>query len=118
MSIRRQSFVVVAVLAAVYLLITLSRDLVGLFSARERITKEERTVAELQTEQQQLAQEIEYVASEEFVEKEAREKLLMSKPGEVVVLDPHEEQLKVGEKTGDGAERELANWEKWVHLFF
>ena len=120
MSIRRQIFTALAVLLGAYLIIVLSKDLLGLLSARERIGREQGEVTRLEEEQQELASELEYVTSEEFVEREAREKLLMSKPGEVVVLIPEEEDEEVGkvEEPFDSAQgRELANWEKWFQLF-
>jgi cell division protein FtsB len=121
MSIRRQFFTAVAVLLGAYLTIALSKDLLGLLSARERIAKEQEEVTRLEEEQQGLASELEYVTSEEFVEHEAREKLLMSKPGEVVVLLPEEEggekEEPVSAEGSGEANKELANWEKWVQLF-
>jgi cell division protein FtsB len=120
MSIRRQIFTAIAVLLGTYLTIALSKDLLGLLSARERIAKEQEEVTRLEEEQQELASELEYVSSEEFVEREAREKLLMSKPGEVVVLLPEEDGEKEEPASYEGsgeAKKELANWEKWIQLF-
>lgn len=116
MSIRRQVLPALTVLLGTYLTIVLSREIVKLLATRERIEKEQAAVQRLEAEQQDLAQELEYVASEAFVEKEAREKLLMGKPGEVVVLFEEEPVGDQGEP-GVGSE-DLANWEKWVRLFF
>jgi hypothetical protein len=75
-------------------------------------------VVDLEAQQQELAKDLNYVMSEGFVEKEAREKLLMSKPGEVVVLlPPEEERDEISSENFDEEERELENWEKWVRLF-
>jgi cell division protein FtsB len=118
MSIRRQIFSIIAVFLGAYLTIALSRDLLGLLSARERIAEEQEEVSRLEEEQQELASELEYVVSEEFVEEEAREKLLMRKPGEVVILLPEEEGEQVDKVDQvEEVDKELANWERWAELF-
>ena len=119
MSIQRQGLSVVIILLGIYLIISLSQDLWKLLEARERIARERQEVAKLEQEQQGLASRLEEVMSEEFVEREAREKLLMSKPGETVVLLPEEgkeEKRVLGQKVVD-EEGDLANWEKWMRLF-
>ncbi len=118
---RRQVFSILVVLVGIYFIIALSRDLVELLSARERLEREQSEVERLSQEQQKLAEQLGYVMSDEFVEKEAREKLLMGKPGEVVMLLPPEEE-KVGQEgltqvKESSKVKELANWQKWIQLF-
>ena len=78
------------------------------------------SVKKLEEEQQALGKELEYALSDEFVEKEARDKLLMAKPGEVVViLPPYDEVTSSSDLVFDeDRKEELENWEKWVRLFF
>jgi len=120
---RRQVFRILALLVGIYFIVSLSRDILELLSARERLVKEQTEVDKLTQEQQKLAEQLGYVMSDEFVEKEAREKLLMGKPGEVVMLLPPDEQARKGGSVtaksdlASGEARELANWEKWVRLF-
>ena len=119
MSIRTHSLVVLALLLGTFFIITFSRDLLDLMSSRERIAKEQAEVAQLEGEQQELASELNQVMSDEFVEKEAREKLLLSKPGETVVILPPNERAgeqESSQNNQDGEEK-LANWEKWAQLF-
>lgn len=61
-----------------------------------------------------LTEKLQYVKSNEFVEKEAREKLGLVKEGEHIVIAPPPPQntLKDGQK--DAKE----NWKKWWELFF
>ena len=120
---RRQIASALALLVGIALIIALSRDLVKLLSARGRLVREQNEVQKLEQEQQELAQKLGDVMSEEFVEKEAREKLLMGKPGEVVVLLPPEERTGEGgvastkSDLASGEAEELANWKKWAQLF-
>jgi cell division protein FtsB len=117
MSIRKQIFNILPILVGILLIISLSRDLQQLLEARERIEKEQEEVEFLEAEQQELAQELEYVMSDEFVEKEAREKLLMSRPGETVILLPSEGENETDQDNDQDDEKRLANWEKWIQLF-
>lgn len=117
---RRQASSVIAILVGIFLIISLSRDLQLLLSARERIEKEHKRVMNLEEEQQGLAEDLEQVISEEFIEREARDKLLMAKPGEVVVVLPAVEEATSPRKLvfEEDVEKEMANWEKWMKLFF
>jgi len=53
-----------------------------------RLIEAKRELAALQQERARLEQEVQYRQSAEFVEKEARNKLNMVKPGEKVLLKP------------------------------
>ncbi len=116
MSISRRILGPLGILIGIVLIISLSRDISELLEARDRLVGEQLEVARLEAEQQKLATELENVMSDEFVEREAREKLLMSKADEVVVILPEVDEAKNAEKEEE-EERELANWEKWVALF-
>lgn len=118
MSIRRQAVKVLLIFVGIFLIISMSRDLQELLEARGRIEKDRQGVAELEREQQELAKELEYVLSDEFVEKEARDKLMMGKPGEIVVILPEGKwEESTGSSESEAGEEELPNWRKWVRLF-
>lgn len=55
------------------------------------------------------------VKTDEFIEKEARDKLNMGKPGETVVLIP---DSLLATKSASPTASEISNWEKWKRLFF
>ncbi|OGY17782.1 MAG: hypothetical protein A2900_06075 [Candidatus Chisholmbacteria bacterium RIFCSPLOWO2_01_FULL_50_28] len=119
---RRQAFSILALLLGIYFIVALSRDLLDLLSKRERIIQEEAEVAKLEQEQRDLAEKLQYVSGDEFVEKEAREKLLMGKPGEVVMLLPPDNDQTgqagpTSDKDQNSAKEDLANWEKWAQVF-
>lgn len=60
-----------------------------------------------------LQQKLSYVKSNEFVEKEARDKLGLVKNNEYIVIAPEQDAKKEEvEKTED------PNWKKWLKLFF
>lgn len=119
---RRQAFSILALLLGIYFIVALSRDLLDLLSKRERIFQEEAEVTKLEQEQRELAEKLQYVSGDEFVEKEAREKLLMGKPGEVVMLLPPENDQTgqtgpISDKDQSSVNEESANWKKWAQVF-
>lgn len=83
---------------------------------RLEILKEE--VARMEKKKRDLAGIVEYYKTDKFIEKEARDKLNMVKPGEKVVIIM-DEQLQGGEVAGEQKtlEKKVPNWEKWVRLF-
>ena len=101
----------------VYLIVVLSRDLFQLLGKKERVVKTEEEIKELKAQKEVLERKLEYAESEEFVEKEAREKLNMAKEGEVVVVLPEGLEL-ISQRLEVGKDEDLANWQKWLNLFF
>jgi len=100
-----------------YLIISLSRNILTLVKKGEEIKKQNLKVSELKEKNKELKTRLEYVSSEEFIEKEAREKLGMAKPGEEILVLP--ENVLEKNKTKDKEnEEELPNFKKWWRLFF
>jgi cell division protein FtsB len=116
-SVRHRLFRIIVILIGLVLVINLSRNILKLLKAGDRISLAERKLAELEKKNQQLAEQKEYYQSEDFVEQEARNKLNMARPGEaIVILPPNVKELlgKTESKSTSGS----ANWEMWWKLFF
>jgi cell division protein FtsB len=64
-------------------------------------------------ENNELKNKLEVVMEPGFAEREARDKLLFSKPGEKIVLLPNEPEKVVAVTEGD-----LPAWRQWIALFF
>ena len=77
----------------------------------------EEKIEGLKMKNQESKERLEYVKSEEFVEKEARDRLNMAKEDEVIVVLP--EGFKTPKlqdsKTPD---EDWPNWKRWLKLFF
>ena len=84
-----------------------------LYRAGDKVEIARKTLAEVQAEQEKLKKQLEYVQSDEFVEREAREKLGLGKPGETVVIVPTPE-LPPSAKASEGRQ---SNWRKWWGLY-
>ena len=84
-----------------------------LYKAGDKVEVARRELADAQAEQERLKTQLEYVQSDEFVEREAREKLGLGKPGETVVIVPTPGNIQdSGFKIQDEP-----NWRKWWRLY-
>jgi cell division protein FtsB len=112
------SFLILVV--GLVLIVNLSRQIVSSWRAGERIERAQRKVEEARQENRELKEELRYVQSDEFLEREARDKLHMVKEGEMIVVVPKE----VVEEELDRARREkevpeeIPNWKLWKEAFF
>jgi len=99
------------------LIVSLSRDILRLLKAGERIKLAEQKVSQLEKEQPELLGKRQYYQSEEFIEEEARNKLGLSRPGETIVILPPNVGEILGQKEKT-SEKEIPNWQRWWRLFF
>ena len=84
-----------------------------LIKSGDRVGQAERELAQAEEENKKLTERLEYVKSEEFVEREARERLGLGKPGEVVVvLQEQNTSLKP-----QASNPNKPNWRKWWELY-
>ena len=106
-------------LAMLYLIVSLSGNIWGMWRSGERLAEAESQAKVLAREHYQLEELKKQVESGEYKEKEIREKLHLTKPGETVVMLP-EGTKELEEQKGGKAEeqeRKMANWEKWRERF-
>lgn len=82
-----------------------------------RIATLEQEKQKLQSEQEKIKQEAEYVESSFYLEKVAREELHLSKPGESIVIIPKNSIPEVNVDEGGVGERDSKpNWQKWWEI--
>ena len=105
------------ILLAVGLMVvySLSLSVIDLWKHRDLVTERQAALKSVKAENERLKRALEESQSEEFIEREAREKLGLSKPGEVIVF-----MEKPIEATNPGQVQEASgpNWKKWWKLFF
>ena len=100
----------------IYLIISLSRSVLDLWQKQDEVEKARNRVKDLAQENNRLKSQFEYVQTQDFVEKMAREKLNLVKPGETVVFIP---QSVLREATASAAPTPPPpNWQQWIRLFF
>jgi len=81
----------------------------------QRAENLDQEINRLEDENLELTNLIEYFASSEYIEKEAREKLNLAKPGEKVVIVSKEKPLLPGDKKDFNQE---INFKTWWNYFF
>jgi len=117
-NIKKSVCQLVVLVLGIYLTVVLSRDLLNLIKKGERIKTMEEEAARLIKKNQELKAKLEYVKSDEFVEKMARNRLNMTKKDEMIVVLPVDElpllRKNVKKKKGE----DLPNWQRWWRLFF
>lgn len=103
------------IIFGLFFIASVGRNVYDLTRTGKQIEKAEVKVAGLEKDQQELKKQLEYVKSDQFVEKEAREKLNFVKEGEVVVVLPKENSNKTPD---DSNQKPLPNWQKWLKILF
>ncbi|MDD5566535.1 MAG: septum formation initiator family protein [Candidatus Omnitrophica bacterium] len=106
------------ILILLALCISLVNSIRHFLSARNRLDVLDKRLENLQSENEKLKQDLEYVNSSEYIEKTARDSLGMAFEGETVVILPDDEEFKVlPEKPPEEIVLPEPNWKKWMQLF-
>lgn len=83
------------------------------------VEREKKRVEELKNENKKLEEDLARVKSEEFIEKQLRDKLGLARAGEVVLVLPDSETLKKLAPKIEVEEEAIPDptWKKWAKLF-
>ncbi|MFC1701042.1 septum formation initiator family protein [Patescibacteria group bacterium] len=120
-------FLFVALFVLISLALSVGKESYRKYQLTKEINKLESSIERLEGRNQQLSELMEYFSEESFLEKEARVKLNLQKPGEKIVIfsDEQEEKnldnakqqedLEIDNNVNDGA---VANCWKWWEYFF
>jgi cell division protein FtsB len=104
----------------ILLMISIGKNYVKLQKAGAIINEARNEVHKEEEEQTSLEMQLKEAESQEFIEKQLRDKLGMAKEGEIVIVLPEADSIKsLAPKRN--FEEELpreANWKKWQKLFF
>lgn len=108
------------VIGVLVVIFSMGRTVVGLLEKGKTLDEVRSGVEELKKEQFALLRKKEQVQNDEFIEKEAREKLGLAKEDETVVVLPKEEILKrlAPKPEGESMDKPFPIWRRWVELFF
>ena len=108
-----------AAIFAIILAISLIRNIISTRASIKTIEKKEEEVKALEEEQKELKDKLNAVSTDSFTEKQIRDQLGLSKPGEIVLVLPDDQTLKnlVPDMPEEEGELPPPNWKKWVNLF-
>ena len=103
----------------IFLSLSLIRNIIKISQAGKRIEEESRKVSKLEEENTELKKEIGEVSSEDYIEKELRDKLGLTKEGETIMVLPDESVIKSLAPKPEKEEETLPdpNWKRWLKLF-
>ncbi len=109
------------------MLIIIGRKAVQGYEMRQEARAIQHRIEQLKQENRQLGQELDYLHSDQYVEKVAREQLGLVRPGDVAVTivggpDQKEEPSLVSTPTPptptpEPQRRDTPNWQRWLSLF-
>ena len=113
-----KSFIFFLLIVLVLAIIAFGRESYRNFGINQEIKNLEKKIEQLKASNEELIGLEEYFQSEEFLEKQARLKLNLTKPGEkVIIIKQIEEDLKeLGQE--EIIAKEISNIQKWWEYFF
>jgi len=116
-STRLKNFLFLFLLFSLFL--SVKRNLGRIQEARKLLEEEEKKVSALREEKEDLVRRLNKVQSEEFIEKQLRDNLGMSREGEIVIILPEDDVVRSFAPKIDKEEASLPdpNWKKWLKLF-
>jgi cell division protein FtsB len=106
---------IVIVIILILMISNLASSIWDIWQGRDVVFQAQKSLSLEKQKNQELKSKLSYVQTPEFIEKEARDKLFMSKEGERKVLIPKEEKEQKELKSESENE---PNWKKWLALFF
>ena len=114
-----KAFFYIVVFLIVFYSVSIYRNYKNVQKVNERIASEEKEVQDAEKKEAELQKKLEYTKSQEYIEKQLRDKLGLAKEGEIVVILPPAEELR---KFAPKREEEIEtlpdpNWKKWFKVF-
>lgn len=101
------------------LLVSLVRNILRINRVNQSIKEEEEKVEKIRQENEELEAKLQILRSDEYKEKQLRDKLGLAKEGELIVVLPDDDVLRNLAPKHVEEEESLPdpNWKKWAHLF-
>lgn len=106
-------------LVIIFIVIALGRESYRFFRINQEIKGLKQKIADIEKSNEELSKMREYYQSEEFLEREARLKLNLTKPGEKLIIIKQKEESpeeKIEEKKAIA--KEISNIQRWWDYFF
>ena len=113
---KRKTWAFLALGVGVAIAVNSTGNILKLWGAGSRLSEAEQTLVEKEAENATLKARLEEVKSDEFVEREARDKLGMVREGEILVVLPQTEESSNPQATN--LPDDSTNWQKWMRLYF
>lgn len=111
---------IVFIAVSLLMLVSLTRNIVKVREAKDRLKEKEKYIEKTREENEELSRRVDTFKSEEYIEKQLRDKLGLAKEGEIIIVLPDEETISKFAPSDEKEEEILPdpNWKKWLNLFF
>lgn len=109
---------ILAVIIAVFIVYNLLSQILDALKSSERLSTEADSLFKLEAKNKELKLKLSQIKSPEFIEKEARNKLGLAKPGETVIIIPDEKIKEILQASGSAKQARLFNPLGWWRVFF
>lgn len=111
---------IVYIIISLLMLVSLTRNIIKVREAKERLKEKEDRIEKIRKENEELSQKVDMFKSDEFVERQLRDKLGLAREGEMIVVLPDDETIRKFAPNDEKEEEILpdSNWKKWFKLFF
>src|SRR3989337_3939090 len=104
---------IIIVVILLFIINNLVNSVFNIWQKKDFVTQAQKELDFQKQENQRLKSALSYSQTQEFVEKEARDKLFMVKAGErKVLISKESDSFQEVQKNND------PNWKKWLKLFF
>ncbi len=107
----------IILIASVIIINNLVHSIYTLWQKKNLVVKAQLELEKEKQENQELKRKLAQVKQPQFVEKEARNKLFLAKPGEGVIVIPTG-AIKPSQSTQPKPKDTRPNWQKWWETFF
>lgn len=106
---------IVGVVIALYLLVYLMQTIKHNYDLQQQINLLQQQNANLETETEALSYRIQYYQTDDYKEKEAREKLGLQQPGEGVVILPRKDESTASAQVENQKRvKQRSNIQQWI----
>jgi len=113
---RKRIVLILIFIFTLWLIFSVGRQVYSLFKAGGRVSSAEQKTSQLEQEKEKLEKELAARDSNEFIEKEARDKLGLAKEGETIAILP--KKLQVEPQPQVAGQPQISNFSRWIQRLF
>lgn len=106
------------IIAGIIISFGLVRNLYSIYQTSKFQEQAVKKLEKLRTENTRLKEEAAASQEQSFIEREARERLGLVKPGEVVVIIPTDQEATASGEISPQVQAVRPIWQQWISLFF
>ncbi len=104
-------------IALLFMVNNLIHSIYSIWQKQDLLVQAKKTLTAAKQENQKLKKEIAQANQPQFVETEARNKLLLGKPGEGIIILPENQVTATASSTPETSNSK-PNWQQWWNIFF